>query len=79
MRRVAAANKNEKGKTNNTKAKEINKNKATKNKPAKVEENTDGDIIEAITLEEWWEKTQATVLAALAREEEVQKARDQLL
>eukprot|EP00972_Heterocapsa_arctica_P082815 12204947-Heterocapsa_arctica.AAC.1 len=60
MKRQAAANENEKGKTNNTKAKAINKNKVTNKKPAKAEEPKDGDTMEAHTLEEWWEKTRAT-------------------
>ncbi len=35
--------------------------------------------MEASTLEEWWEKTRAMVLAALEKDKEDQTARDQLL
>eukprot|EP00972_Heterocapsa_arctica_P022908 3370028-Heterocapsa_arctica.AAC.1 len=35
--------------------------------------------MEARTLEKWWEKSRATVVAALEKEQELQKARDQLL
>eukprot|EP00972_Heterocapsa_arctica_P043911 6484657-Heterocapsa_arctica.AAC.1 len=79
MKRQATADVNEKGKTNNTKAKATNQNKVAKKKTEQTGVLKDGDNVEARTLEEWWEKTRTTVLTALAKEEEMQKARDKLL
>eukprot|EP00972_Heterocapsa_arctica_P112873 16434227-Heterocapsa_arctica.AAC.1 len=55
-----------------------NKNKEVKKKPATTQDCNEEDTMEASTLEEWWQKTSAMVLAALEKDED-QKARDQLL
>eukprot|EP00972_Heterocapsa_arctica_P085648 12622817-Heterocapsa_arctica.AAC.1 len=75
MKKQERAREHEKGKKNNTKEKMRNKNNMTKKKSAEEEKSKDGDNIEARTLEEWWEKTTARVLAVLAREEQTEKER----